>query len=254
MKKIAAAGVAGLGIAIAAWYFTAEDHNEPTLATNDGHVDNQPVATSAPHFHGDHRDTSNLELDLPKHLSSGVDMFVENSPSEGKNDDWLTGENDTIVWQLSDVGEKVLKEEGFIPDDVNKEAYVEIDANELRTVAVGEYLDLYIPQIEGSYSGEVDYITEHPNGDRTVEANIPGAGQLYSAVITIGKDAIYGNLATQDDVYIMEGNGQYAWIASKSDLVATHSPSHADGVIPDGEVVETDGGVFSIDQESVANP
>lgn len=184
------------------------------------------------HDHHDKRDKSILEQNLPKHLSTGVDMFVADSPSEQAESDWSV-ENDSIVWQKSEKSEQVLKAEGFQSADLANEIYLEVDVNELRTVEIGELLDLYIPQIEGSYSGQVDYITEHDNGDRTVEAHIPGAGNLFSAVITIGEEAIYGTIGTQDDVYIMEGNGKYAWIASKSDLVANHSKTHVDGVMPD---------------------
>jgi hypothetical protein len=169
---------------------------------------------------------------IPTKLSSGQDMFISQSPSEQPKIPTDNSQNDSIVWQLSEEGQALLKAQGLIPADVNNEAYVELDLAELNSVEVGDYLDLYIPQIGGSYTGEVDRIDIHSNGDRTVEAYIPGAGKLYSAVITIGKDAVYGTLGTQADVYILEGNGQYAWIASKSDLVATHSQSHVDSIVP----------------------
>lgn len=169
-------------------------------------------------------------------LSTGVDMFKSDSPSETAVQSGQDHENDSIVWQLSEDAEHILKEEGFLPTDLKNAAFIKVDTKELRTVEVGDYLDLYIPQIGGSYTGEVDYIQIHPNGDRTVEAYIPGAGTLYSAVITLGDNALYATLGTQADVYIMEGNGEHAWIASKSDLVANHSTSHKDGVVPSGPV------------------
>ena len=165
-------------------------------------------------------------------LSTGVDMFKPDSPSESTLQSGQEHENDSIVWQLSEDAENVLNEEGFLPSDLKNAAFIKVDTKELRSVEVGDYLDLYIPQIGGSYTGEVDYIQVHPNGDRTVEAYIPGAGTLYSAVITLGENALYATLGTQADVYIMEGNGEYAWIASKSDLVSHHSTSHKDGVVP----------------------
>lgn len=172
-------------------------------------------------------------------LSTGKDMFVKDSPSEKSPAIGEVEEKDSIVWQVSEEGEKVLKAEGKIPADVNNEAYVELDLAELNSVEIGDYLDLYIPQIGGSYTGEVDQIRVHENGDRTVEAYIPGAGTLYSAVITIGKDAVYGALGTQAGVYFMEGNGQYAWIASKSDLVSKHSVEGHKGDMSSTEPVTT---------------
>lgn len=236
MRNIKAiASIAAVSAVVAVfWLF---DDEVQTAELNDvSPVPALPQSDFHDHQNSSRRDTSVLKQNLPKHLSSGVDMFVANSPSENAQSNWQL-ENDSIIWQRSEKGEQVLKAEGFQSADLSNEIYLEIDVNELRTVEVGELLDLYIPQIEGSYSGEVDYITEHDNGDRTVEAHIPGAGNLFSAVITIGEEAIYGTIGTQDDVYIMEGNGKYAWIASKSDLVANHSQTHVDGILPDENTV-----------------
>lgn len=255
MRNIKAiASVAAVSAVVAVFWFSGDEVQTVELNS----VAPVPMLPQSDfHDHHDHgnRDTSVLEQDLPKHLSTGVDMFIANSPSEDAPMKWMF-EKDSIVWQRSEKSEEVLKAQGFQSADLANEIYLEIDVDELRAVEVGEYLDLYIPQIEGSYSGEVDYITEHDNGDRTVEAHIPGAGSLFSAVITIGEEAIYGTLGTQDDVYIMEGNGQYAWIASKSDLVANHSKTHVDGIIPDENTLEnirnsqTGGDAFSVKAES----
>ena len=155
-------------------------------------------------------------------LSTGIDTFVPKKASTGNDIQLNSNENDTIIWQESEVSKKVLTESGLIPADVTDEAYIELDREELLTVEVGEYLDLYIPQFGGSYTGEVDHIETHPNGDRTVEAHIPGAGSLYAAVITIGENATYANLATPRDVFVLEGNDKYAWIAPKSSMMQSH--------------------------------
>ena len=222
-----------------------------------GQSNSENVETAKSHNHDTHQASPGVVdyPSIPTELSTGVDMFIADSPSENANTDNETSEKDTIVWQLSEEGEKVLKAEGKIPGDVENEAYVELDIAELKSVEVGDYIDLYIPQIGGSYTGEVDYITQHPNGDRTVEAYIPGAGSLYSAVITLGENAVYGTLGTQADVYIMEGNGRYAWMAAKADLVSNHSPDHADGVMPEGDVVLNEGSddVFDIGAKESPN-
>lgn len=158
-------------------------------------------------------------------LSSGVSQLKKkNEPNN--NQVTSTPENafekDSIIWQESEESQKVLQASGFMPEDVANEAYIEVDLEELQAVEIGDNLDLYIPQLGGSYNGEVDHVQQHPNGDRTVEAFIPGAGTLYSAVITIGEEAIYGNLATQEDVFVIEGIGKHAWIAPKSAMIAKH--------------------------------
>lgn len=171
-------------------------------------------------------------------LSTGVDMFNEDSPSENVQDDMPEQFKDTVVWQVSEEAEEALKESEFLANDLKNEAYIELDVWELDNLAVGDYMDLYIPQIGGSFTGEVDMVTNHPNGDRTVEAYIPGAGSLYSAVITYSENAVYGTLGTQDDVYFIEGDGRHAWIASKRDLIANHQeliPTAPTGEVQTGE-------------------
>ncbi|MFZ8198716.1 hypothetical protein [Alteromonas portus] len=169
-----------------------------------------------------------------KVLSTGVDNFKPKNEAELKAQATTNGksENDTIVWTTSEDGKKVLEAEGYIPADVTDEAYIELDREELMTVEVGEYLDLYIPQFGGSYTGEVDHVVTHPNGDRTVEAHIPGAGSLYAAVITLGENATYGNLATPRDVFVLEGNDKYAWIAPKSSMMQNHIEREPDSERP----------------------
>lgn len=171
-----------------------------------------------------------------KVLSTGVDNFKPKNEAELKAQATTTtngkSEKDTIVWTTSEDGKKVLEAEGYIPADVTDEAYIELDREELMTVEVGEYLDLYIPQFGGSYTGEVDHVVTHPNGDRTVEAHIPGAGSLYAAVITLGENATYGNLATPRDVFVFEGNDKYAWIAPKSSMMQNHIEREPDSERP----------------------
>ena len=155
-------------------------------------------------------------------LSTGDNMFNEKSPSAEKDTVLNLQEKDTVVWQVSEKAEEALKNSEFQVTDLRNEAYIEMDTWEMDNLEIGDYMDLYIPQIGGSFTGEVDHITSHANGDRTVEAYIPGAGSLFSAVITYSDNAIYGTIGTQDDVYIIEGDGRNAWIASKRDLTANH--------------------------------
>ena len=184
-------------------------------------------------------------------LSSGVSQLKKKSETSNTQVA-LNSENafekDSIIWQESEASKKALQASGFIPEDVANEAYVEVDLEELKQVEVGDSLDLYIPQLGGSYNGEVDYIQQHPNGDRTVEAFIPGAGSLYSAVITIGENAIYGNLATQEDVFVLEGIGNHAWIAPKSSMIAKHQERiPTDSAIPSSKPTSPD--VFELETE-----
>lgn len=188
----------------------------------------ESVGQHKEHFHFDEPSQSVTEQVVYRNgqlLSSGNNML---KPKQDRKSTAKDGEQtpkkerDSIIWYESEISQQVMQDAGVMPPDVANEAYIEVDLDELLTVELGESLDLYIPQLGGSYNGEVDHISEHPNGDRTVEAFIPGAGSLYSAVITIGENAIYGNIATQEDVFILEGIGKHAWIAPKSAMIANH--------------------------------
>lgn len=187
-----------------------------------------------------------------KVLSTGKNMLTakSNRKSDTSNlsEEPLT-ERDSIIWTESEDSQEILIESGTLPPDLAEEAYIEVDLNELNTVELGDSLDLYIPQLGGSYNGQVDHISNHPNGDRTVEAFIPGAGSLYSAVITIGENAIYGNIATQEDVFVLEGIGKHAWLAPKSAMIANHQeriPSYQ----PTSSSDQSNGDVFELKQNS----
>ena len=187
-------------------------------------------------------------------LSTGKDTFKPRAVAardvQPEHNSAGTAQRDSIIWQESEKAKEVLQTRGGIPADVRQEAYIQIDRQELMTVEIGEYLDLYIPQLGGSYTGEVDFIQQHSNGDRTVEAHIPGAGTLYSAVITLGEEAIYGNLATQEDVFILEGNGEYAWLAPKSAMISNHheNPMPATAPVTD-QKQNNDDEIFAINPD-----
>ncbi len=138
------------------------------------------------------------------------------------------------IWQESQEAKDVLQSQPEkLPGDLAKEAYIEIDTGKLKAMTLGDQFDVEIPQLAGSLAAEVDYITEHPNGDKTVEAKFPGMDKYFSAVFTIGAEQTYAQISTPDGVFILEGQGNYAWITSREALVASHWSEHQDGVIPE---------------------
>lgn len=129
---------------------------------------------------------------------------------------------DGELWQASDEAKGVLEASNTLPADLKGEVYLELDLNELAALEIGSTINLAIPQVGESYPGEVDYITEHKNGDRTVEANIPGFDRAYMAVITIGEKGVYGQMNLPTGAYVIQSVGSHAWLASKTDLSKGH--------------------------------
>ncbi|NVJ49281.1 MAG: hypothetical protein HWE11_02765 [Gammaproteobacteria bacterium] len=142
-------------------------------------------------------------------------------------------EAEHIIWQESLKAQEILQANPEkLPGDLAGEAYVELSTAKIKSMVMGDQFEVAIPQLGGSLAAEVDYITEHPNGDKTVEAFFPGMDRYFSVVFTVGAAQTYAQISTPDGVYILEGQGDYAWIASRQSLVASHYSGHEDGVLP----------------------
>jgi hypothetical protein len=135
------------------------------------------------------------------------------------------------LWEESEKAREVLQSHPEkLPGDLAGETYIELNTEQLKQMQLGDVFELTIPQLGTSFAAEVDQITQHPNGDKTIEANFPGMDAYYSAVITLGETNSYAQISTPDGVYLLESQGDYAWIASRNSLVASHWPEHEDGV------------------------
>lgn len=126
------------------------------------------------------------------------------------------------LWGLSEHAEVALKKINKLPPDLKGEAYLEINLERLRELKLGEHFSIDIPQVGETYTGEVDFITQHESGSVTIEAAIPGLESIYMALITVGKNGAFGNLNLPSGAYVMQSRGNYAWIASRKDLESNH--------------------------------
>jgi hypothetical protein len=159
-----------------------------------------------------------------------------------KQDDYKADESIIELWRESEESRQVLQSNpDKLPGDLAGEAYVELNTQQLKQLQLGDAFELTVPQLGTSFAAEVDHITQHPNGDITIEANFPGMENYYSAVITLGDGNSYAQISTPDGVYLLEAQGDYAWIASRNSLVASHWSEHQDGVaIPAEPVSESE--------------
>ncbi|WP_440056342.1 hypothetical protein ACSLBF_19725 (plasmid) [Pseudoalteromonas sp. T1lg65] len=127
------------------------------------------------------------------------------------------------VNKLSDVAKSVLENAKVLPKDLNNEAYIEFDLDTLRTLESGDTFELLIPQTQESFIAEVSSTSIAANGDKSVFGSVTGAdGRFHTTVLTIGKDAIYGQLTAPSGNYVFESKEQYGWIAAKRDLYRSH--------------------------------
>lgn len=125
--------------------------------------------------------------------------------------------------RLSEKAEQVLKASGLLPTDLHNEAYIEFDLVALRKLKQGDNFDLAIPQTAETFSAEVTNIIAASNGDKSIFGRVLGAdGRFHTTVMTIGEDAIYGQLTAPSGNYVFESKGQYGWLAAKRDLYKNH--------------------------------
>ncbi|MCO7226349.1 hypothetical protein [Pleionea sp. CnH1-48] len=134
------------------------------------------------------------------------------------------------LWAVSDKAKSVLQASDKLPADLAQEAYVQLDNSGLLNLSLGDSFPIAIPQLGTELIAEVDHITNHKNGDRTVEANFPGMSPYFSAVFTIGEKTTYAQISTPDGVFMLESQGDYAWIAPGGAMAANHWSDHQDGV------------------------
>ncbi|MBB1399003.1 hypothetical protein [Pseudoalteromonas sp. SG44-8] len=125
--------------------------------------------------------------------------------------------------RLSEKAEQILKASGFLPTDLHNEVYIEFDLVALRKLKQGDNFDLAIPQTAETFSAEVTNVIAASNGDKSIFGRVLGAdGRFHTTVMTIGADAIYGQLTAPSGNYVFEGKGQYGWLATKRDLYKNH--------------------------------
>jgi hypothetical protein len=125
--------------------------------------------------------------------------------------------------KLSDKAQSVLSEAGVLPSDLNNEAYIEFDLTSLRELEAGDNFELMIPQSAETFIAEVTFIDVANNGDKSIFGNVTGAdGRFHTTVLTVGQNAVYGQLTAPSGNYVFESKDQYGWIAAKRDLYRKH--------------------------------
>ncbi|MCL1127729.1 hypothetical protein [Shewanella surugensis] len=125
---------------------------------------------------------------------------------------------DGLMFSSSKKAEEVLKASGKLRENLEGEVYLEINTEELLGLSIGDTFRLDIPELDIFYDIEVNDAYQDQFGNKTIEARLPDQDMTYSSVFTLNERAIYANVSTPDGIYLMQGNGQYAWMAETNDL------------------------------------
>ncbi len=137
------------------------------------------------------------------------------------------------LWTESELAKEVLHENGLLPVDLNGETYLELDVEKLRSLEVGDYIDIDLPGIDGSYDAQVGEVELHASGNKSLQVNFLGQARLHGATFTIGKNSVYAQLNTPAGSYTMEARDGYAWIAPNGALIQHHVEKHDKDLLSD---------------------
>jgi hypothetical protein len=209
-------------IATLAYSFLSTDNNEALQSSTEIQEKNRILKNNPE------------ELKAPQNTSAQI---VNNIKEPVQSLETITDEEFTTISRLSDKAESVLKEAGVLPRDIvgANVVYLEFDLDALRALEVGGTFDLEIPQTQEIFTAEVSGIEKFPNGDKNIIGTVIGqGGDFHTTVITVGKDAMYGQFTTISGNWVFESKDQYGWMASKRELYKSHVEFEA---VPSGTTV-----------------
>jgi hypothetical protein len=131
------------------------------------------------------------------------------------------------ISRLSNTAKDILSDAGVMPADIDVNSkdvvYLEFDLDSLRKLEVGETFDLEIPQTQEIFTAEITQVDQFDNGDKSLISNVIGqGGDFHTSIITVGKDAMYGQFTTVSGNWVFESKNEYGWIAAKRDLYKNH--------------------------------
>ncbi|MCO1336135.1 DLW-39 family protein [Microbulbifer sp. OS29] len=176
------------------------------------------------------KQNSDVELKKPQSAASKVAPKTKSLQQEEvvpiEEDESLQREEERPLWVESDLAREVLKENGRLPVDLNGETYLELDVEMLNNLTIGDYVDIDLPGIEGSYDAQVGGVEDHASGNTSLQLNFPGLTRLHGATFTLGANSTYAQLNLPSGSYTLEAQGGYAWIAPNGALIKNHVEKH----------------------------
>lgn len=174
--------------------------------------------------------------------SSPIDMSNDPISSAPTDDEPVELSNSfDAINKPSKKAKEILKAAKVLPTDLHNEAYIEFDLAALNTLKMGDNFDLAIPQTAQTFTAEITHISESSNGDKSMVGQVLGVdGHMHNTILTVGKDAVYGQFTVPNGNYVFESKGQYGWIAAKRDLYKSHieyeagepAPKNTDDIDP----------------------
>ena len=119
--------------------------------------------------------------------------------------------------------------------DVQNAQLVQLDSQARERLRRGDEFTMVIPQLGHEYAVLVEKATRSAAGNRHITArlkNNPSDKQFYTAVLTLGKNSLFGTIGTPEGIFNLNGNRQLGWLVSARELNYHVDPRVPDYVIP----------------------
>lgn len=129
----------------------------------------------------------------------------------------------------------ILPPSGDMPhirSDVVKKVLVKLERSAIGKWQSGDIVELPIPQTGQTVSVKIDTVTVLPSGNKSIIGHRNGA-EGNDFIMTIGTGSIFATIGTDDGIFNLSGNEDYAWVVSSRQLKRNLDPD-----IPDFRVLE----------------
>ena len=107
-----------------------------------------------------------------------------------------------------------------------------IDKQEIANLAIGDRVQLPVPQTGQEYEMSVEEVGRHQNGDKSLKGHLV-KNPDYTVVMTEGRSATFATINTPDGSFVLEAAGPQGWMLSMNDLDAMVDPNLVDYQIPE---------------------
>ncbi|MFT6437094.1 MAG: hypothetical protein ACJAVI_005168 [Candidatus Azotimanducaceae bacterium] len=198
-------------------YFTDEITDTPNV-DSDKPVANQPSAAS----------DTDYPATIPKGSKIGNTKQNPDTKPAASGTSLSLAANE--LW-LSDTTHRPIPERyqrnGLIPEPLK------FNHQQIKKLNVGDQVSLSIPQTGQAFDMQVQRVTKHQNGTRTLIAEITNTPVPYSVVVTEGSTTTFATVNTPEGTFSLDAAGDEAWLVAQLELDQLIDPNLLDYQIPD---------------------
>ena len=145
----------------------------------------------------------------------------------------VTNPMESTAWTaLSQLPTK--EEMPHIRSDIVVKTLVKVERAVIDSWRVEDVVRLSIPQNKQEITVQIDVIKVLPSGNQSISGHALD-NHDHGFIMTVGKQSIFATIGTEDGVFNIRGNEDYAWVISSRELNHHLRPEILDYRVPKGE-------------------